>query len=329
MKGYQKSFQLGSLSLSNNIIMAPMAGYTDKAFRQMMATYKPGLMFCEMVKIEALVRKDHHTLNYLEYDDSFRPIGAQICGSNPTVAADAAKIVEDLGFDILDINCGCPVPKVTKDGSGSAMLLKPELIEELLNKVIEAVKIPVTIKIRAGWDKENIIAEKIVNIAEAAGAAALTIHGRTRNQRYKGKADREIIRLCKQRAKKIKIIGNGDIWTAQDAYDMFNVTGCDGIMLARGALGKPWLVQEIEEMSLGKQPLDKDTQTLCLLLKKHYDLVMQNTEQERKILFDMRRIACWYLKSFTGAKSLRIAINTAASPGEIMTVLEDFQRKTK
>ena len=154
MKGYQKFFQLGSLSLSNNIIMAPMAGCTDKAFRQMMATYKPGLMFCEMVKIEALVRKDPHTLSYLEYDEGFRPIGAQICGSNPIVAAQAAKMVEDLGFDILDINCGCPVPKVTKDGSGSAMLLKPELIEELLYKVIEAVKIPVTIKIRAGWEKK-------------------------------------------------------------------------------------------------------------------------------------------------------------------------------
>ena len=177
--------------------------------------------------------------------------------------------------------------------------------------------------------KENIVAEKIVEIAEAAGACAVTIHGRTRNQRYKGKADREIIRLCKQKAKKIKIIGNGDIWTAQDAYEMFNTTGCDGIMLARGALGKPWLVQEIEEMSLGKKPIDKDTQTLCMLLKKHYELVMQSTVQERKILFDMRRIACWYLKSFTGAKNLRIAINTAETPGEIMTVLDDFQKKIK
>ena len=326
MKGYKKPFQLGPLSLPNNIFIAPMAGCTDIPYRQIVAQYRPGLMFCEMVKIEALVRKDHHTLQYLEYDKNIRPIGAQICGSNPIIVADAAKMIEDLGFDLLDINCGCPVPKVTKDGSGSAMLLHPELIEEILYKVIDAVKIPVTIKIRMGWDKENIIAEKIVEIAERAGAVAITIHGRTRNQRYKGKANWEIIRLCKQRAKTIKIIGNGDIWSAKDACDMFALTGCDGVMLARGALGKPWLVQEIEEMSLEGTSLSQRENSIFLELKKHFELILKSTQQERKILFDMRRVGCWYLKSFEGAKSLRAAINTAASPSEVMSILEDFEK---
>jgi len=327
MKGFQKPFQLGSLTLPNNIIIAPMAGCSNKTYRQMIYEYSPGLIFCEMVKIEALVRKDFHTLQYLEYDNNNRPIGAQICGSNPSVAAIAAKMIEDLGFDILDINCGCPVTKVIKDKSGSGMLLYPDLIEDLLNKVVESVNIPVTIKIRMGWDNENIIAEKLVEIAEKAGAAAITIHGRTRSQGYKGKANWEIIRLCKQKAKNIKIIGNGDIWSAQDAFDMFMETGCDGVMLARGALGRPWLIQEIKEMFYKEKKSEMKKNHVFLHLLKHFELILKNTEQERKALFNMRQVGCWYLKSFEGAKTLRLAINTASTPKEIISILKDFQEK--
>src|SRR5689334_17740332 len=173
----KRPFQLGSLVLPSNIFCAPLAGCSDLAFRRMTAQYKPGLMFCEMVKMDALIRNDPHTYRLLDYEAHMHPIGGQLCGSKLHLAAPCAKIIEDLGFDVVDLNCGCPVDKVTKDGSGSGLLKNPELIGEIICEMVAAVRIPVTVKIRAGWDMQSINAPQITKIAEEAGAKAICIHG--------------------------------------------------------------------------------------------------------------------------------------------------------
>src|SRR5580700_274615 len=204
-------FQLGTITLPSNIFCAPLAGCSDLPFRRMTSKYHPGLIFCEMVKMDALIRNDPHTYRLLDYEASMHPIGGQLCGSKPHLAGPCAKIIEDLGFDVVDLNCGCPVDKVTKDGSGSGLLKNPELIGDIISNMVSAVSIPVTIKIRAGWDMQSINAEQITAIAEQAGATAICIHGRTRSQAYKGPANWDYIRDCKRQAKRIKIIANGDI----------------------------------------------------------------------------------------------------------------------
>ncbi|MEI6243348.1 MAG: tRNA dihydrouridine synthase DusB, partial [Chlamydiota bacterium] len=255
--GYQENFQLQNLILPNNIFYAPLAGCSDYPFRQMATLFKPGLMFCEMVKIEAVIRKDPTTLKYLEYHSSMRPIGAQICGSNPKVAAEAAKIIEDLGFDVIDLNCGCPVDKVIKDGSGSALLMHPEKIAEMLLAIKSVVSIPVTAKVRLGWNQDNITIFDVLSHVEESGASLITIHGRTRQQGYSGVANWEYIKECKRRAKKILVFGNGDIFDPDAAKRIFQETECDGIMVARGMLGKPWLAEDIIHSFQGKNTQKK------------------------------------------------------------------------
>ena len=238
-------FRVGSAALPNNILYAPLAGCSDLPYRQMACKWRPGIVYCEMVKMDALVRHDPGTYRLLDYTLNMHPIGAQLCGSKPTLVKTAARIIEDLGFDVLDLNCGCPVDKVTKDGSGSGMLRTPDLIGEMIAEMVAAVKIPVTVKIRAGWDDEHINAAQITQIAERAGAKAITIHGRTRAQAYKGPANWDHIRDCKRAAKDILVIGNGDVFDAESAANMFSYTGCDGVLVARGTMGRPWIVDDI------------------------------------------------------------------------------------
>jgi tRNA-dihydrouridine synthase B len=231
-----KTFQLGKIELPNNILYAPLAGCSDYPFRKMSALYNPGLIYCEMVKMEALIRNDQGTFHMLDYDTGMHPIGGQICGSKPEIAGKAAKIIETLGFDVVDLNCGCPVDKVTKDGSGSAMLKTPNLIGDVIANMVAAVKIPVTVKIRAGWDEDNILAAEVTQIAEKAGASAICIHGRTRKQAYKGPAIWDYIKAAKNAAKNIKVIGNGDVLDGSSAQKMFEYTGCDAVLVARGTM---------------------------------------------------------------------------------------------
>jgi tRNA-dihydrouridine synthase B len=204
----KKPFSFGNLTLPSNIFCAPLAGCSDLPFRRMTARYRPGLIYCEMVKMDALIRHDPNTFRLLDYETGMHPIGGQLCGSKPQIAGQCAKIIEDLGFDVVDLNCGCPVDKVTKDGSGSGMLKNPELIGEVLANMVAAVKIPVTVKIRAGWDHQSIIVEEVTRIAEQAGAKAICIHGRTRSQAYQGLANWDYIARSKRVAKTILVIGN-------------------------------------------------------------------------------------------------------------------------
>ncbi len=317
----------GSLSLPSNILYAPLAGCSDLPYRQMSCKYRPGIVYCEMVKIDALVRHHPDTYHLLDYTPDMHPIGAQICGSKPKMAAEAARIIESLGFDVLDFNCGCPVDKVTKDGSGSGMLKNPQLIGEVLSQVISSVKIPVTVKIRAGWDEQSINAAEITQIAEAAGAKAITIHGRTRAQGYKGPANWDYIREAKAVAKQILVIGNGDVFDAESASNLFSHTQCDGILVARGTMGQPWIAEDIRRHLAGQAPLSHTIQFYKTHLLEHFEAIIQY-QSEKQSLLDMRRVGCWYLKKLEGVKSLRMQINRASSTAEVFRHLEDFPWET-
>ena len=318
-----KKFSIGSAILPNKILFAPLAGCSDLPYRQMACRWRPGLIYCEMVKMDALARHDPHTYRLLDYTTDMHPIGAQLCGSKPKLAGTAARMIEDLGFDVLDLNCGCPVDKVTKDGSGSGMLKTPELIGEILSEMIAAVKIPVTIKVRAGWDETQINAAEITRIAESAGAKAITVHGRTREQGYKGPANWEYIRACKEAAHEILVIGNGDVFDAKSADRMFKSTGCDAVLVARGAMGQPWIVEDILRYLEGQDPIARTVADIREELCSHFDLIIRY-QPERQALLDMRRVGCWYLKRLEGIKPLRIHINRSASTVESLRAIETF-----
>ena len=323
MSFLKKPFQLGSIFLPSNVFCAPLAGCSDVPFRRMTSRYKPGLIYAEMVKMDALIRNDPHTFRMLDFERSMHPMGGQLCGSKPELAAPCAKIIEDLGFDVIDLNCGCPVDKVTKDGSGSALLKMPEMIGEIISNMVAAVKIPVTVKIRAGWDAHSIVSPQITEIAEKAGASAICIHGRTRAQAYKGPADWEYISLAKKAAKKIKVIANGDIFDPLSAKKIFEVTNCDAILLARGTMGQPWLIEDIyrffeEGILLKRTSLDYKNALLDHIAH------ITSYQPERRALLDVRRVGCFYLKTGRGTKHLREALNRSASMEEVFFHIQNF-----
>jgi nifR3 family TIM-barrel protein len=304
-------------------LYAPLAGCSDYPFRKMSARYKPGLVFCEMVKMEALVRCDSGTLQLLDYSHDMHPIGAQLCGCNPRVAKKAAKMIEEMGFDSLDLNCGCPVDKVTKDGSGSGMLKNLRLIGDVVAEMASSISIPVTLKIRAGWDEDSLVVPEIVQVAELAGAQALTIHGRTRQQGYTGSANWDWISLCKKHATKIKIIGNGDVFSAEDALKMFATTGCDGILVARGTLGDPWIVDDIRRLAAGETLQERSIEERKEALLEHLSYI-EAYFPERKAVVDMRRVGCWYFKKSAGTREFREAITKSQTLQEIETLIRNF-----
>lgn len=313
----------GKTKLKNRILYAPLAGCSDYPFRQMASTYDPGTMYCEMVKMDALIRNDAHTYRLLDYDTSMHPIGAQLCGSKPKMAATCARIIEDLGFDVLDFNCGCPVDKVAKDGSGSAMLRTPDLIGEILSELVNAVKIPVTVKIRAGWDSESINAPLVTKIAEQAGAKAITVHGRTRAQAYKGPANWDFIKACKDVANEILVIGNGDVFDAEAAIKMVEHTDCDAILVSRGTMGQPWIVEDILRAFKGLPKIQRTALDIRDALIKHFELIVQY-KSGKQALVDFRRVGHWYLKLCAGVKDLRASLNKIATPEEGLALVKAF-----
>ena len=320
MKKFVKPLKLGNLSLPSNVFYSPLAGCSDYPFRQMAARYQIGLMFCEMVKMDALIRHEPSTYHLLDFDPSMRPIGGQICGSKPELAGPCAKIIEELGFDIVDLNCGCPVDKVTKDGSGSGMLKNPELIGEVISNMVAAVDIPVTVKIRAGWDDETINASLITRIAEEAGAKAISIHGRTRQQKYTGKANWDHIKAAKEVARSIKVIGNGDVFDAEAGLALFKHTECDAILISRGTFGKPWIAEDV-------WLLDNSRTLIVPNVKSHlldHMAYITSYQTDRKALLDMRRIGCWYLRESTGTKKLRESLNRSKNLKEIERLIRDY-----
>lgn len=276
-----------------------------------------------MVKMEPLVRRDANTLRMLDYAASMRPIGGQICGSNPAIAGEAARIIEELGFDVIDLNCGCPVDKVTKDGSGSGMLKTPERIGETIANMVAAVSIPVTVKIRAGWDDSSINAAQITKIAEEAGAAAICIHGRTREQAYHGPANWDHIKACKAVAKNIKVIGNGDLFDAGAVKRMFEHTECDAVLIARGTMGQPWIVEDVWRELNGEAAQVRSIEDYRQALLDHFEYTCQYQKAER-VVIDMRRVGCWYFKEIAGSRAFRGAMGKAASLEEAFDLIKNF-----
>jgi nifR3 family TIM-barrel protein len=324
MSFLKRPFRLGSLELANNIFYAPLAGCSDLPFRSMSRRYGPGLVFCEMVKIDALVRHDPNTYRLLDFTRQMHPIGAQLCGSKPELAGKAAQIIEEMGFDLIDLNCGCPVDKVTKDGSGSGLLRNPERIGEMLWAITSAVSLPVTVKIRVGWDDESIVCEEVTEIAERAGAKAITIHGRTREQGYTGPANWDHIRRCKEKARCIQVIGNGDVFDPHSAERLFATTGCDGILVARGTLGQPWIAEEIIAHLEGRAVPPKSVEEIRTVFLEHLEEIV-HYQPERQALLDFRRVGSWYLKHCEGVKPLRMAIHRAVSTQEVFELVKQFE----
>jgi len=315
--------KLGSLELPNRVLYSPLAGCSDFPFRRMSGRYKPGLMFCEMVKMDPLVRRQEATLRMLDFDDTMRPIGGQICGSKLEYAAESAQIIESLGFDSIDFNCGCPVDKVTKDGSGSGMLKTPETIGKILEKMVGAVSIPVTVKVRSGWDSSSINIEEVVRIAEESGAKAIFVHGRTRQQAYRGPAIWEYISRAKAAAKEIKVIGNGDVFSPEAAVKMMEETGCDAVLASRGTMGVPWFVQDVlSYVETGSYPL-RTHEDYAIALKQHFE-EMVSYHIDPRVATLMRKIGCWYIKWSEGASSFRQKMSRVETVEEARAIVEEF-----
>ncbi len=313
--------QIGRLHLSNNIVLAPMAGITDLPYRLIMKRFGAGLVFTEMVSANGLIRAGRRTRELLRSDPAERPLGIQLFGADPAVLAEAARLVGDAG-DLLDLNLGCPVNKVVRSGAGSALLRDPLKIGRIVAAVVRASELPVTVKIRSGWDAESVTFLEVGRIAEAEGAAAVTLHPRTRAQGFGGHADwRQIAEL--KAALHIPVLGSGDIFRAEDALAMLATTGCDGIMIGRGGYGNPWLIRDIRQLQAGGLPLPPTPRERLEVARDHLEQFV-NRFGAAKAAQVMRKHLCWYSRGLDGAAGFRTRVNHAGSLDELRTALTAF-----
>lgn len=314
---------IGTIQLENRVLTAPMAGITDKAFREILKTMGAAMVFTEMVSDKALTYANRNTLELLDIQGEEYPAAVQIFGSEPKVMAEAAKIVEARGADLIDINMGCPAPKIVRNMEGCALMKNPSLAAEIVKAVVGAVKLPVTVKIRKGWDEESANAVQMARRVEDAGARAVTVHGRTRDQFYGGSADWQIITDVKKQLM-IPVIGNGDIWHPSDARRMIQETGCDGVMIARGMLGNPWLVRRtVDILSGNDDPGEPDLRERLTLAKDHLKRVVE-LKGELSGVRQMRKHLAWYIKGLKDAARMRTEINQLSTQREIISLLERY-----
>lgn len=317
-------FKIGDITIPNQVVLAPMAGVCNSAFRLTVKEFGAGLVCAEMVSDKGIVHQNEKTLNMLYIDEDEKPMSLQIFGGEKETLVEAAQFVDqNTNADIIDINMGCPVPKITKCDAGAKWLLEPDKIHEMVSAVVKSVDKPVTVKMRSGWDENHIYAVENAKAIEAAGAKAVAIHGRTRAQMYEGKADWNIIKQVKE-AVNIPVIGNGDITTPQDAKRRLEETGVDAIMIGRAALGNPWMiyrtVKYLETGELIGEPEPREKIDVC---KLHMDRLIR-LKGEKVAIMEMRKHAAWYLKGMRGNAKVRQRINECETREQLVNVLEQY-----
>ena len=318
-------FKIGNVEIKNRVVLAPMAGVCNSAFRRIIKEMGAGLLYAEMVSDKALVYNNEKTKDMLYMTENERPISQQIFGSDKESFVEAAKIIEEsMHPDIIDINMGCPVPKVAvKSQAGSALLKDPDKIYEIVKAVKEAVNVPVTVKIRSGWDKNIINAILVAKTCEKAGASAIAVHPRTRSQGYSGKADWNIIKEVKE-AVNIPVIGNGDILSAKDAKKMIDETGCDAVMIGRGVLGNPYLIKQVvrylEDGVLLKDESPIERMETCL---KHFNYLLE-IKPEKVATLEMRTHASWYLKGLPGGVNVKKRLYELKTKEEFISTITEY-----